>query len=173
VILDLNERCRGLRQTLDTVPQSTKDDSSKYATPSQSSYIFSIIFAEILDTQIQLKSVNLKSILGKSPLSSAARKGSEAGRTALSWAAEIGQEEVMKLLLLHKDVDVSSEDRYGRTPLLWAAAGGHEAVVKLLLTRDNIDVSSKDGLGRTPLLWARLGRHMAVVELLLAHHSDE
>jgi len=53
-------------------------------------------------------------------------------QTPLSWAARMGHEAVVKLLLATGKVDVNSkEDDNGRTPLPWAAENGHEAVVKL------------------------------------------
>ena len=50
------------------------------------------------------------------------------------WAAEMGHEAVVKLLL-EKGADVESKDDVGQTPLSWAARGGHKAVVKLLLEK--------------------------------------
>jgi ankyrin repeat protein len=57
------------------------------------------------------------------------------GRTPLWWAAALGHEEVVKLLVERDDVEADSKNRDGLTPLSWAAAGGHEAVVKLLKSK--------------------------------------
>ena len=65
-------------------------------------------------------------------------------RTPLSWAAEFGQEAVVKLLLETGKVDVDSKDSDSRTPLSWAAQNRHEAVVKLLLETGKVDVDSKE-----------------------------
>jgi ankyrin repeat protein len=73
------------------------------------------------------------------------------GRTPLSWAAGMGHEAVMKLLLAKDGVDLISKDEVGKTPLSWAARNGHEAVVKLLLATDGVDPDSMDNNGRTPL----------------------
>lgn len=54
------------------------------------------------------------------------------GWTPLFYAAEHGNEAVVKLLLETGKVDVDLKDSFGRTPLSWAAGGGNEAVVKLL-----------------------------------------
>ena len=90
------------------------------------------------------------------------------GRTPLSYAAEIGHEAVVKLLLAAEGVDADSKDQYSRTPLFIAAVYGHEAIVKLLLTAEGIDANSKDLAGQTPLSHAaQMGRE-AVVKLLLA-----
>jgi ankyrin repeat protein len=94
--------------------------------------------------------------------------GDTDGRTPLSWAAEKGNEAVVKLLLETGQVDVDSKDTDGRTPLLWAAEKGNEAVVKLLLETGKVDVDSKNTMyGRTPLSWAAGNGNEAVVKLLL------
>ena len=67
------------------------------------------------------------------------------GRTPLSWAAENGHSEVVKLLLEKEGIDLDSKDiEYGQTPLSWAAENGHSEVVKLLLEKEGIDLDSKD-----------------------------
>ena len=60
------------------------------------------------------------------------------GRTPLMWAAERGNEGVIKMLL---DRGGADPDRAvsGWTPLLLAAQGGHEGVVKTLLGRDDVN----------------------------------
>ena len=88
--------------------------------------------------------------------------------TPLIWAAQNGNEIVVKLLLDSGKVDANSKDNlYGRTPLSRAAENGHEAMVKLLLEIDKVNVNSKDSSGRTPLSWATGNGHKAVVKLLL------
>ncbi|MFL5343103.1 MAG: PQQ-binding-like beta-propeller repeat protein [Gemmataceae bacterium] len=55
------------------------------------------------------------------------------GATALSFAADKGHGEVVKLLIARK-ADVNVKDTfYGATPLTWAVSRGHPAVVGLLL----------------------------------------
>jgi ankyrin repeat protein len=57
-------------------------------------------------------------------------------RTALSFAADRGDVEIVKLLL-ERGADVNAKDTfYSATPLTWAAANGHVEVVRLLLGRD-------------------------------------
>ena len=68
------------------------------------------------------------------------RADTKYGRTPLSWAAQGGHEQVVKILLERKDVNPDRADtKYGRTPLLWAAKGGHEGVVKILSERKDIN----------------------------------
>jgi ankyrin repeat protein len=93
-------------------------------------------------------------------------------RTPLSWAAAMGHEAVVRLLLAEDGVDPDSKDGKGRTPLCWSARNGHEAVVRLLLAKDGVDPDSKDSRGsQTPLSWAAENGHKAVVRLLLANDS--
>jgi ankyrin repeat protein len=89
------------------------------------------------------------------------------GRTPLSWAAEMGHDSVVKMLLARDDVKADSKDDYGRTPLFAAADMGHEEVVKLLVTRKDVDVQGKDMFGQTPLSRAASQGHESVVKLLL------
>ncbi|KAF8850728.1 putative ankyrin repeat-containing protein [Acephala macrosclerotiorum] len=93
------------------------------------------------------------------------------GRTPLSHAAEIGNCNIVQLLLKN-GVKVDSKDSGNWTPLWWAAGGGHEAVVQLLL-KNGADIESKDkDYGRTPLSWAAWGGHEAIVQLLLKNGAD-
>jgi ankyrin repeat protein len=94
------------------------------------------------------------------------------GRTPLSWAAEMGHEAVVKLLL-EKGAELETKDKeYGRTPLSWAAINRHEAVVKLLLEK-GAELETKDTkYGRTLLSWAAEIGHEAVVKLLLEKGAE-
>ncbi|KAI5803631.1 hypothetical protein DFH27DRAFT_53933 [Peziza echinospora] len=96
----------------------------------------------------------------------------EYGQTPLSWAAEKGQEGVVKLLLEH-GVDVEARDMgaYEQSPLSWAAGNGREGVVKLLLEH-GADVEAKNNNGQSPLSWAAGRGHEGVVKLLLEHGAD-
>ncbi|EXA30996.1 hypothetical protein FOVG_17681 [Fusarium oxysporum f. sp. pisi HDV247] len=111
----------------------------------------------------------------QTPLLTAALKGHKAimplrGQTLLWWAAERGDEAIMRLLL-DQGADTEAADKDGRTPLLTAAAWGHEATVRLLLDRvAYTEAADKDG--RTPLWWAALKGHEAVVQLLLNWHAS-
>jgi ankyrin repeat protein len=68
-------------------------------------------------------------------------------------------------LLLEKDTELESKDKYSRTPLSRAAGYGHEAVVRLLFEQ-GAELESKDNDGGTPLSWAAVNGHEAVVKLL-------
>ncbi|KAH6989799.1 hypothetical protein BKA56DRAFT_259996 [Ilyonectria sp. MPI-CAGE-AT-0026] len=89
-------------------------------------------------------------------------------RTPLSWAAERGHTDVVKLLLDNGTVDVNSTDKhFGLTPLSYAAGEGHQAVVKILLAAKEVDLNSKDtSFGLTPLEHAEENEHMEIAGLL-------
>ncbi|OAF62704.2 hypothetical protein VC83_01210 [Pseudogymnoascus destructans] len=88
-------------------------------------------------------------------------------RTALSWAAQGGNEEVLGLLLREEGIDVNSKDNNGWTALSWAVKRGREGVVRLLLEKKGIDANSKDNNGRTALSWAAEKGNKEVVGQLL------
>lgn len=64
-------------------------------------------------------------------------------RTAMSLAAEKGEEAVVKLQLTTGRVDRDSKDKISRTPLSYAAEKRHDAIVKLLLATGRVDPNSK------------------------------
>ena len=94
------------------------------------------------------------------------------GRTALVWAARMGQEAVVNILLERKDLNPDQPDTgYGRTPLSWAAVSGHKGIVKMLLERNGVRPSMPDNDNQTPLLLALSEGHHSVVRLLLEWHN--
>ena len=90
----------------------------------------------------------------------------DTGRTALSWAAEMGNESVVQLLLARDDVYINAKSNIGCTPLSFAAQNGHKDVVQLLLARDDIDINA-----HAPLYFAAKNGHKDVVQLLLARDA--
>ncbi|OBT90377.1 hypothetical protein VE02_00774 [Pseudogymnoascus sp. 03VT05] len=99
------------------------------------------------------------------------------GYTPLHSAAQRRDEEVVKLLLAQKDVNVNnlSMQTY-TTPIVDAAEEGHEAIVKPLLAHEDIAPDFQDSpLKATALQRAAENGHEGVVRLLLAHkgvHPD-
>jgi len=89
------------------------------------------------------------------------------GQTPLSWAAAIGHEGVVKMLLEREDVNPDAGTIYGRSPLSWAAKSGHEGVVKMLLEREDVNPNQADRIyGQTPLSRAAGSGHEGVLKTL-------
>jgi ankyrin repeat protein len=91
-------------------------------------------------------------------------------RTLLSWAAEKGHYDVLKLLLSTKQ-SPNSIDELRRTPISWAAREGHQSTVVILLDC-KVHPDWRDGAGRTPLSLAAERGHEDVVRLLLDVDDD-
>ena len=91
------------------------------------------------------------------------------GRTALAWGAVGGHEDVVTIILQHKDAKADTADiEFGLTPLWLAAMCGHEGVVRLLLEREDVNPNTADAeSGRTPLLLAAGRGDEGMVKLLL------
>ena len=110
----------------------------------------------------------------------------EQGRTAFSYAAEWGNDRVVRTLLQGM-VDPNCKDIYGRTALLWAtttpesksysliAKKKSDLVVRLLLKHEGVDPDCRDSEGRTPLSWAVTSFRFSVtqsnriIDMLLQH----
>jgi uncharacterized protein len=92
------------------------------------------------------------------------------GRTALSYAAQLGNPEIAEMLL---DARASPDlrDKLGGTALHWAAEGGKLDVVKVLLARHaSVDMANRQGI--TPLMLAVSHNSLPVVKALLAGGAD-
>ena len=119
------------------------------------------------------------------------------GITPLIWAAIHGHEEVVRLLLRNKNIQLDQRDtNSGRTALSWAAGYGHEGVVRLFLGlqfanprsighlwgkvpqvasllfgRRYVNPNSSSISGQTPLSWAAGNGHEGTVKLLLGQED--
>ena len=81
------------------------------------------------------------------------------GYTAMHYAADSGDEDLVALLLKHK-ANVNIADKRGETPLHIAAHEGHEDTVRKLLDA-GAAVLAQDNLGRTPARTADIqGQHV-------------
>ncbi|HLJ19505.1 MAG TPA: ankyrin repeat domain-containing protein [Stellaceae bacterium] len=92
------------------------------------------------------------------------------GRTALSYAAELGNAQMAKELL---DAGASPDqrDKQGDVPLHWAANNGRVEVIKVLIAGHAI-VDAPDRQGITPLMSAISHQQVASVRALLAGGAD-
>ncbi|KAF3189894.1 hypothetical protein TWF788_009881 [Orbilia oligospora] len=98
-------------------------------------------------------------------------------RTPLSYAAENGHVDVVKVLLEREGVDPDSVAfSTGQTPLSYAANNGHQQVVKLLLATGRVNPDSRATYshlaGRTPLSFASEKGYEAIVKCLLSRNAD-
>ena len=57
------------------------------------------------------------------------------GATPLSWAAKLGNADIVNIFLERGGVAPDARDKNGQTPLSWATARGHIRVVEMLLER--------------------------------------
>lgn len=97
----------------------------------------------------------------------------ENGRTALSWAAEAGYNEVVRKLLPAPNIDVNSRDcKNGWNPLQWAEDGNHKDVIASLLTAKGIDLSFQGSWGETPVLYAVAFGKPEVLEAILCPQME-
>lgn len=92
------------------------------------------------------------------------------GRTALSFAAELGDAQMAKELL---DARASPDqrDKLGNVPLHWAANNGRVEVLKVLLAA-HATVDAQDRQGSTPLMGAITHHQLNAVKVLLAGGAD-
>jgi uncharacterized protein len=92
------------------------------------------------------------------------------GRTALSYAAELGNSQMAKELL---DAGASPDqrDKVGDVPLHWAANNGRVDVIKILIAgHATVDASDRQGI--TPLMSAIAQNQVNSVKALLAGGAD-
>ncbi|XP_066284774.1 ankyrin repeat, SAM and basic leucine zipper domain-containing protein 1-like [Branchiostoma lanceolatum] len=74
-------------------------------------------------------------------------------------------------LLLQKDVNVNSHDRYHMTAVMYAAREGKAGVVQRLMGQ-GAEVNKQDSRGWTALCWASSKGHKAAVQTLLSGGAD-
>ena len=87
------------------------------------------------------------------------------GRTALMWAACMGDDPCVQLLLPVSDA--RAKNKNGQTALMYAAYREHEACIRLLLPVS--DALAKDEAGRTSSCWAKDGGHESLSQFIDAY----
>ena len=93
------------------------------------------------------------------------------GRTTLSWAAQRGDNDAVRLLL-QRGADANRPDFSQRTPLHWSVSAQGDASM-LLLLQENADVNAKDTVGRTSLSYvASKKKDVTFMETLLNFEAD-
>ncbi|XP_069670726.1 uncharacterized protein [Periplaneta americana] len=92
-------------------------------------------------------------------------------RTPLSWAAQKGHLETVRLLI-KKGADVNTNDAWKRTPLHFAISGSHVNVVQFLI-ESGADVNAYDDeLDNSPIFTAAQQANVDVVRLLTDKGAD-
>lgn len=121
----------------------------------------------IVDRQIQRVAILLDQ--GVSPETTSAA-GEHEGKTALMWAAEAGEPQIIGLLLQYGAAVDRSNPR-GGTALMYAAVAGRNDAIRTLVAA-GADPNHRVRHGWTPLLLATVKGHVASVRLLAALGAD-
>ena len=94
------------------------------------------------------------------------------GKTPLHVAAKCCSTQILRLLLLERNLDVNEQDADGRTVMHWVAAVDSTSVVHLLLEQ-GADLALRDQDGRTPMhVAAFCGCHQVLCVLLGSREFD-
>jgi len=94
------------------------------------------------------------------------------GWSALHWAASMGNNDLLKIILdFGGDVNSMSED-FSFTPLMIAASTGADTTASILIAR-GASVDQRTVNGNTALIFAASGGQMSSVALLLEHGADK
>jgi len=94
------------------------------------------------------------------------------GWTPLMYAAYVGHDNIVNLLL-ESSVDVNARTvTNGATPLMLAASCGNESVVYFLL-QNGAKIDTQDKRGWTCLFYATFQGHLNVVKMLLENGADK
>jgi hypothetical protein len=80
---------------------------------------------------------------------------------------DVREEEVRKILMENKEVNVNWKDSIGWTALHRACSFGNDKIVSMLLAHPDIDVNQKANDGSTPFMWACVNGRTGCVRLLL------
>ena len=93
------------------------------------------------------------------------------GATPMSLAAEVGNTDMLKVLL-EAGANVESPNADGQTALLAVARTGNVEAANVLLDHGAaVDAKEKFG-GQTPLMWASARRHPEMMQLLISKGAD-
>ena len=100
------------------------------------------------------------------------------GKTPLFYACckgvspiEGGQEEVVKLLLSQKGIDVNCMDESGSTPLSMALWYGREAIATSLLDYQGVQTNVRNNFSQTPLMVALETGNSRIAQVLLERYD--
>eukprot|EP00981_Chlorochromonas_danica_P011911 scaffold4347_cov269-Ochromonas_danica.AAC.1 len=95
------------------------------------------------------------------------------GVTALHISAALGHAEMVRLLLLHPQIEVNAVDSENQvTPFYLACQCGKIEVVRVLLSQDGLEMDKPDKKGQTPFHIACSNGYEEIVKLLLLAAED-
>eukprot|EP00054_Salpingoeca_dolichothecata_P014030 m.78664 g.78664 ORF g.78664 m.78664 type:complete len:615 (+) comp20781_c0_seq3:138-1982(+) len=93
------------------------------------------------------------------------------GWTALIYAAYVGHDTVVNLLIEEGKVDVNRASAANTTPLMWAATSGNESVAYFLI-QNGAKIDLTNDRGWTALMHAAERGHHTVIKLLLDNNAN-
>ena len=93
------------------------------------------------------------------------------GRTALHLAAELGDVDMLALLLA-KGADLAARDRTGKAAIHLATIAGHAEIIRHLLKAGSAPDMREPGENMTPLLLASLHGKIRIVRILVEAGAD-
>jgi ankyrin repeat protein len=134
---------------------TNKEGQSPLHLASQKGY--PVVVSELLKNEASVKLASVKLVDNK-------------GRLATHYAASIGQDQILRLLL-RAGSNVLAGDADGNTILHLAAEAGHEGTVIMALSH-SADVNARNSDGKTPLHRAAMSGNMDIIWLLVYHGSD-
>lgn len=89
------------------------------------------------------------------------------GEAPIHIAAFAGNLEILKRLIVEKEMDVNHQGDTSFTPLLAACVTAHKDVVEYLISVDGVEVNRRSSFGKTPLIAAAKGGSQDICRLLL------
>ncbi|KDO25708.1 hypothetical protein SPRG_09007 [Saprolegnia parasitica CBS 223.65] len=93
------------------------------------------------------------------------------GCSGLMYAASLGVDGLVALLLRHPKIDVNQPNANGRTAFMRACKNGHLGVVTQLLGHPNLDMNQVDRNGWNALMWAVSESRIEVLALLATQET--
>lgn len=89
------------------------------------------------------------------------------GEAPIHIAAFAGNLEIVKRLIVEKEMVINHQGDTSFGPLLAACVGGHKNVVEYLLSIDGVEVNRRSSFGKTPLIAAAKAGNLDICRLLL------
>ena len=88
------------------------------------------------------------------------------------WMASTAGDEILRMFLQRKDVEINGQSRWGETPLYQAIQRNHLSAAKMLLEA-GADPNISTNVHTTPLSWAAAGGSEESIQLLLKQAGTE